>query len=410
VRVALLSDVFASNMGYLENLLPKYLARQGAEVHLITMDLPPYYWMKEFKQTYGQFIESQPAGTVAEQQGYSLHVLGHRRVAGYMRMVGLGGKLRALRPDVVQTTSVIGWAALDAAFYRAALGYELFTGSHMTASVFPLATKNAPWWNRERLRCFLLRTLPGRFVSRFAHKCYAVTEDCAHIASRYFGVPCEDVEVMYLGVDTEYFHPAGSLAESRERGWLRRRLGFEEQDIVCIYTGKLLPEKQVGVLARAVGELRRRGLRFRALVVGDGPERALLAQDPSCVLLGFMPFHQLGAYYRAADVAVWPGNESTSMLDAAACGLPVVISDRVEYRAPVEGNGRVFHSGSVEHLSHILEELRDPASRKRLGLNGAARMAREFSWEAVAARRLRDYRAALPARPAVRETRESVIS
>ena len=31
MRVALLSDVFAKNMGYLENILPKYFARLGVD-------------------------------------------------------------------------------------------------------------------------------------------------------------------------------------------------------------------------------------------------------------------------------------------------------------------------------------------------------------------------------------------
>ena len=41
MKVALLTEVFPRNMGYLENFLPKYLVRLGMDVHVITMDLPP---------------------------------------------------------------------------------------------------------------------------------------------------------------------------------------------------------------------------------------------------------------------------------------------------------------------------------------------------------------------------------
>ena len=34
-------------MGYLENCLPKYMARLGAEVDVVSTDLPPYYQMNE---------------------------------------------------------------------------------------------------------------------------------------------------------------------------------------------------------------------------------------------------------------------------------------------------------------------------------------------------------------------------
>ena len=408
--MVLLSDVFAKNMGYLENLLPKYLARSGVDVHVIAMDLQPYYWIGEPEQTFGNFTEPLAAGTVVTHDGYTLHVLGHHRIAGYMRMVGLGDKLRSIRPDIVQTASVIGWTALDAALYRFFLGYKLFTGCHTTASVFPLANHELPWWNRERLRCLLQRTLPGRFVSRFSQKCYAVTEDCAHIASRYFGVPSEKVRIVYLGVDTEYFYPAVSEGGRMERRLLRQRLGFGEEEIVCIYTGKFMGDKKVHVLAETVEQLRACGQPFRALLIGGGPEREALRRFPSSVILDFMPFFELGPYYRAADIAVWPGNESTSMLDAAACGLPVVISDRVGYRAPVEGNGCIFKGDSVEDLMKVLIELQEPETRKRLGLSGAARMAREFGWEMLAAKRLQDYRSVLPTNEEVTDARETVTS
>ena len=90
------------------------------------------------------------AGSVEVMDGYTLHVLSHAKVAGYMQMVGLREKLSSLRPQVVQTTAVIGWNALAAALYQPLLRYKLFTGSLTAATVFPLATRDVPWWNRSR--------------------------------------------------------------------------------------------------------------------------------------------------------------------------------------------------------------------------------------------------------------------
>jgi len=395
VRVALLSDVFAKNMGYLENILPKYFARHGVDVHVITMDLPPYYWVDGHQETYAGFADRLQAGTVEVLDGYTLHVLSHTQIAGYMRMVGLREKLRSLRPHVVQTTTVIGWNALEAALCQPFLGYKLFTGSHTTASVFPLATRQLPWWNKSRVQCSLTRTFPGRLVSCFSEKCYAVTEDCAQIASTFFGVPPQKVELMYLGVDTEYNYSVVSEAAAKERLSLRHTLGFNEEDIVCIYTGKFTEEKKLFLLAESVKELRARGEPFRALFVGNGPEGRMLQKYSSSTIVGFMPFSKLGRYYRAADIGVWPGNESTSMLDAAACGLPIVVSDKVVYRAPVNGNGITFKSDSIEDLIGVLMKLREPQIRQRFGSSGAIRMARDFSWQVLAMRRLRDYESVL---------------
>jgi glycosyltransferase involved in cell wall biosynthesis len=395
VRVALLSDVFAKNMGYLENILPKYFARLGVDVHVITMDLPPYYWMNGHKEAYAGFVDGLRAGSVEVLDGYTLHVLSHAKVAGYMRMVGLREKLSSLRPQVVQTTAVIGWNALAAALYQPLLGYKLFTGSHTAATVFPLATRDVPWWNRSRLECSVARTLPGWLVSSVSEKCYAVTEDCAQIATKFFGVPQRKVELMYLGVDPEYHYPVTSEAIAAERLSLRQELGFSAEDIVCIYTGKFTQEKRLHLLTEAVDRLRAKGQPYRTLFIGDGPDAAMIRKYSSSTITGFVPFSKVGQYYRAADIGVWPGNESTSMLDAAACGLPVVVSSKVVYRAPVNGNGLTFENDSVEDLMNVLMKLRETDTRRGFGTKGAARMARDFSWQAVAMRRLADYKTSL---------------
>ena len=397
MRVAILTETFAKNMGYLGSMLPKYLARLGVEVHVVTMDLPPYYQTKDFQETYGSFMCSTAlsAGTIEEFDGYTLHVLAHKRLLGYMRMVGLWGKLRCIRPDIVQCQSVIGWIPLDAALAKPFLRYRLFTGNHNTSSTFLLAKRKAPRWNAERLRCFVTRTVPGRLVSLATEKCYGVTNDCAEIAWRYYGVQRHKVKMMSLGVDTDFFFSVISDDTMQERAALRQRLGFSEDDIVCIYTGKLTEGKNALILAKAMERLRSMGKPFRGLFIGGGPQKESIRAHPSSVVLDFMPFSELAAYYRTADIGVWPADESTSTLDAAACGLPLIVSDGIVYREHVEGNGIVYKMNDLDDLVHNLLRLIDPEERKRLGLFGADKMARAFSWESVARRRLRDYEAAL---------------
>ena len=56
MRVVVLTETFAKKMGYMGSMLPKYLARLGVDVQVVTMDLPPYYQMKGFQATYGSFM------------------------------------------------------------------------------------------------------------------------------------------------------------------------------------------------------------------------------------------------------------------------------------------------------------------------------------------------------------------
>jgi glycosyltransferase involved in cell wall biosynthesis len=386
-------------MGYLENFLPKYLVRLGMEVHVVTMNLPPYYQMeeKEFKETYGGFADSGDLipGTVETHQGFRLHVLGHKKVLGRMQMSGLRKKLTSMRPDIVQTTTAIGWIPLQAALAQPFFGYKLFTGNHYHASVFPLAHKQLSPWSGELLRCRLGRTLPGWLVSMFTEKCYAIAPDCADVATGFFGVPKGKISVCPLGVDTELFSTVSTEQDEQNRLSLRRRLGFSDSEIVCIYTGRFTEGKNPLLLAKAVAQLASAGYPFRGLFVGNGIQVEAIQSCAGCTTHAFVPVQELGDFYRASEIGVWPTQESLSMMDAAACGLPIVANNTMTASERLDGNGAAYKLNELGDLVRVLLELRDPETRKRMGAIGARKMAHDFSWESIAGRRLRDYEAAL---------------
>jgi glycosyltransferase involved in cell wall biosynthesis len=399
MKVALLTEVFPRNMGYLENFLPKYLARLGMDVHVITTDLPPYYQMKEkeFKETYGGFADSGDLipGAMETIDGFTLHVLRHKRVLGYMQMAGLRKKLAAIRPDIVQTTAAIGWIPLQAALAKPFLRFKLFTGNHYHASVFPLAQKKLSPWSPELLRCRVTRSLPGWMVSTIAEKCYAIAPDCADVATRFFGVHRSKISVCPLGVDTELFNPISTELGRQNRLALRQRFGFSDFEIVCIYTGRFSEDKNPLLLAKAVAQLASAGLPYRGLFVGNGVQAQAIQSCEGCTTNPFVPVRELGDFYRASDIGVWPTQESLSMQDAAACGLPIAANHTMTAPERLDGNGAAYKLNDLGDLVRVLRELCDPETRRQLGAFGAQKMADDFSWESIATRRLRDYEAAL---------------
>jgi glycosyltransferase involved in cell wall biosynthesis len=393
MRIVFLTESFSKNMGYLGNILPRYLSELGADVHMVTTDLPSYYYIDNFAKTYGSFDASavSPVGTVEDGGGFTLHTLGHERRLGYTRIKGLSAKLKELRPDIVQVHAAIGWLPLEAAALQPILGYKYFIGSHTTASVFPLAQRESHFWEPERIRCLLTRTIPGRLVSHFAEKCYAPTEDCGFVAQRFFGVPAHLISQIPLGVDTEVFHMDASAEALSRRASRRTELAVEDSELLCIYTGRFTDEKNPLVLARAVGELRRDGLSFRAVFVGDGVQGDALTKCDGCIVRPFVPYQELVDWFNAADIGVWPTQESTSMLDAAACGLPIIVNDTLVARERIDGNGLTYRLNDSRDLARVLRTLMSAEERHRLGSTGARRMAEEFGWAALARRRMDDY-------------------
>ena len=93
----------------------------------------------------------------------------------------------------------------------------------------------------------------------------------------------------------------------------------------------------------------------------------------------------------------WPNQESMSQLDAAACGLPVVLSNRISVLERVEGNGLLYKEGQPENLARQLQKLADPGLRCNLGVVGAAKVRERYSWLRIARERIADYEAAIQA-------------
>jgi glycosyltransferase involved in cell wall biosynthesis len=328
-------------------------------------------------------------------EGFRLHCLGHHDIAGHPKFIGLRQKLTAIRPDVVQSFLSIGWVALEAALLKRSLKYQLFTAAHTTVSVFPLARQKSYWFEPARIRNFATRWLPGRFVSARTEKCYAATADCADVAMRYFGVESDKIDVAPLGVDTEQLSPISTPEQRENRISLREKLGVRPEDVLFIYTGQFTAAKNPLLLATAIESMRSRGADVRALFLGGGAQRDAIAAHASSIVLPFIPHHDLVEYYRASDVGVWPTQESTSMLDAAACGLPIVVNDTLLATERVAGNGLMYSLNSQASLEAVLSRLLDPELRSQLGNVGAQRMSSLFSWTALVARRIKDYEHAL---------------
>jgi glycosyltransferase involved in cell wall biosynthesis len=399
MKVALVVETFARDMGYISNTLPKYLARNGVEVHVITTELSPYHQIGSADAVFGEQFARSNRNIQGQRQsidGYTLHTLGHRYSLGYPRLVGLESALRDIHPDVVCIIQSTGWIPLECARYRRRLDYRLVIGNHSGKTMF---NPSGSWLSLKRARSYMLRTVPGWYIASQSDHCVAPTRDCAEVASEYFGIPSRKVRVMNLPVDTDFFYPdSGPMrpghAKPSTRAALRDSLGIASDELVCVYSGKLTADKNALVLAKAVAALRGEGMRVRGLFIGSGAQESEIKASPGAIAIPFMPISQLGDYFRVADVGVWM-NESISFLDGACCGLPLLLSDVVKDLAHVREFTAVYRAGDPASLAQQIRTLAEPAERL-LRSELAARLGdQRFSGQRYALRRIEQFREAL---------------
>jgi phosphatidylinositol alpha 1,6-mannosyltransferase len=193
----------------------------------------------------------------------------------------------------------------------------------------------------------------------------------------------DDIGIWSRGVEFDIFNPA-----RRSLAW-RQSLGIEDEEVVVGFFSRLVLEKGLDVFAEVVGELTRRKVRHRALIVGDGPARdSFAAQVPDAIFAGFQSGTDLGRAVASMDILLFPSVTETFgnvTLEAMASGVPVVGSNATGTSSLVQDGitGRLIEprdiAGYADALQHFIEH---PQARVAAGQAGA-KAAEPYSWDRI---------------------------
>jgi glycosyltransferase involved in cell wall biosynthesis len=232
----------------------------------------------------------------------------------------------------------------------------------------------------------------GRILSASIDLFYPIAPDVLRVITAYCGIPRDKCQLSSLAVDTDVFSPRMDPEDIRA---FRKKMGYGDDDIVCLYTGRFTEAKGPLLLAQAVQHLQETGHeRFKGFFVGQGDTgyQDAIAQAKGCAAHPFVEAHELPRFYNSFDIGVWPLQESTSQLDAAACGMPIIINEKVEDHLRTEGNGLRYKDRDFKDLAAKILLLQDKAHRRSMGKIGSEKVAALYSWDHVAQDRIKDFK------------------
>jgi glycosyltransferase involved in cell wall biosynthesis len=192
------------------------------------------------------------------------------------------------------------------------------------------------------------------------------------------------------GVDVTRFRP-----DRAARAAVRTKLGWNDDTPVVGFLGRFIPAKGLDVLMRALDGVRQP---WRALFVGGGPMAAELsrfsAAHPERVrVLTDVGHDDVPEHLNAMDLMCAPSQTTRRwreqfgrmLIEAMACGVPVIASPSGEIPHVVGDAGLLVDESDVARWTSAIERLLgDPALRCDLSARGLARAHQKYAWPVVA--------------------------
>jgi len=240
-------------------------------------------------------------------------------------------------------------------------------------------------WFRRSLAYSILQAPLQRRLDSFAAR-IAVSLPAIEANRRYFR---SEWEIIPNGVDVDFFHPNG-----------RRPPDAVKDDPKLLFLGRLDPRNGLDQILKSMPRILAAFPRAELVVAGDGPlrsvyERRARAFGESVRFLGRV-YDNRPALYASADLYLCPTNKASfgiTLLEAMACGTPIVGSDITGFRELVRGGKSLLvppHDPAA-WAEAVICLVQDPGRRAEMSAWGL-RTAAQYSWAEVSARVLEVYR------------------
>ena len=266
--------------------------------------------------------------------------------------------------------------------------------NNLGAQFVPSNTRVILWGHGANLqgRDNTLRERFKRRVARQADWWLGYTEVSRPLIARS-RFPAERVTILNNAIDTVGLAAMKSRITTASQEAVRLKFGIQGSQ-VGVFMGTLYHHKRIPFLLAATLEIKRRIPDFELLVIGDGPDRAIVdnfcSQHRWAHALGAMIGPEKADAVSLGRVMLNPGLVGLSILDSFVFSVPMLTTDCGVHSPEIaylenDRNGIMTRDDRSEYAQAAVELLTDDAKRLRLQI-GCADSARRYTVERMARR------------------------
>lgn len=381
-KIALIIDYFQPQLGYFETHVARQFQALHYDVQIFTSNL--YFPYPNYDQTVKKVLgpRKRVVGKFVEE-GLPVQRLPQRfELFARTYIPGLAEAVTSFKPDMILVNGCVTITILQMIKLSKALGVPVVVWDSQHFSIMNQGL------TIKRLFYGLFKTLFAGKINAGITAAFGISKETTEIIATIYGYdPCY-IHHISLGTDTNLFQPSAEM-----RRQMREKYKIQPDEIVFIYTGKLIAEKGPHLITHAFSSLTVGLSKTKIILVGNGREdylnriKAPLSpheRNNNLILLPAVPMRELPGYYSMADVGIWPLQESTSMLDAAAMALPIIIDAEcgVQDRISQE-NGLAYVDGSSGLAQQMAFFINNPAVIASYGARGRDLMKNRYGWPII---------------------------
>lgn len=324
--------------GYQENLLPQYQSLLGHNVVLITSD--------------------RMSGFIPEKKrviGSKTYFEGHVKIirlpikwefkGRFVIFKGLYETIAKEKPDYIFHHGLNAPSLLEVVKYKRFYDVLLAVDNHSDINI---SGKNILW------RLFYYQIFWKNILKKlydYIDVIFGVTPLRCDFPVKYLGAPKEKIRFLPIGLDLKNIP-----SDSSEN--LRRKFGFNNNEVLFITGGKITPDKKISKILKAFNILCNDFENIKLVIFGkilDEEVENLLKSNDKIIFLGWKNRKETLEILKMSDVAIWNSKHTTLIEDALATENVLLLRYYGSTAHFIDNNGLYLYSNSVKE---IYEKLR----------------------------------------------------
>ena len=212
-----------------------------------------------------------------------------------------------------------------------------------------------------------------------------------------------EVYIVPTGIEIERFYAESHKGFKKDK--MRKELGFDKDDFIILFVGRIALEKNLDMLLEAMKDLNKESKKIKLMVVGDGPDLPGYKEyakkngiDKNVVFIGKVPWVNVPEYYLMSDIFATASTSETqglTVIEGLAASLPVVCINDESFNTTImnDYNGYIFDD-KKGYIKSVLKIFKDKKLQKKLS-EQARRSSEQYSSKYFAERILDVYKTAI---------------